>query len=748
MFIPDASYCIPIIATIIGVAYPIVLQVVSRLDDKYSSSVILELFQREKSRKFFYSTIYVTATIAMLWILGIPLVIEIGTHIFILKNAADILLYLTTSTLLLSFFILVFTIIIYFNPKQLINYLISEYDRKHNECLKERYFFALVDILKSSIEENWDQKLIEQNPEFKIVLYKQFKAKMEYREVHKDKENSQKYYATITDIVELIIRSSYEHPFLEYRAINGIWLFGEDGRNSISNETFKCQWQVFLTLIRGNKEELIMGYWETIDNFYRTNYEILDWPGVESVNKDKLLEEKEELIDFNYILGGLILYTGNFNLLKRILNFTSSKPPTYYFLPDNINEVINKFIHFYDNMNQRFRSISTDYPFPGLEGAYAEDKIKIGICKYIAFLYIRVFTLNEYSFEIKPTSDYSLPEKPNEIRKHLDHLPILYNILTEILQQEKEGLKKLDLVKVLDLEWQEKNNRPDPLEKLKEILQKTEVHLTETLKNVPLSEDKIKKFQETAINDFIRYTKHYFNVSYSKDNPNKYADTNKHNIIRIRDYFTVYPKSAFIDNSDRDFGGVKSAIFYALPERLIDLYINMLRNRRKKKYLFKISEIPSVLKKLRINPTDHVLVAINALIENDDPLDCYEKQILDCTEQYEGFTIHKFEYGNHITQNPIIMVMKKEDIPKILYTPPKEDKISLYNFKKSDTSPALLIGINDLEHETVLRKRFNIQQEVILSDDKKVYDHKVLICVDIPYSVVVNYTADQVNIEV
>lgn len=41
------SICVTFISVILGIAYPILLQVISKLDEKYSSVIILKLFNKE-----------------------------------------------------------------------------------------------------------------------------------------------------------------------------------------------------------------------------------------------------------------------------------------------------------------------------------------------------------------------------------------------------------------------------------------------------------------------------------------------------------------------------------------------------------------------------------------------------------------------------------------------------------------------------------------------------------------------------
>jgi len=71
-----AAITVSFIVTILGIAYPILFQVVSRLDEKYSSMLILELFSKEKERKVFKIALITSLIAILIYILKLPPFIE------------------------------------------------------------------------------------------------------------------------------------------------------------------------------------------------------------------------------------------------------------------------------------------------------------------------------------------------------------------------------------------------------------------------------------------------------------------------------------------------------------------------------------------------------------------------------------------------------------------------------------------------------------------------------------------------
>lgn len=119
-----------IIIGLLGVAYPILLQVVARLDEKYESEHIVKLFNQEWEGNAFQYSLYSSLFFVVIWSLKLPPLIQLnGTLQFIIEKSADILIGLNTILLVIFFFLYVRKVLIYYTQTNLIAYLI----KKHNE---------------------------------------------------------------------------------------------------------------------------------------------------------------------------------------------------------------------------------------------------------------------------------------------------------------------------------------------------------------------------------------------------------------------------------------------------------------------------------------------------------------------------------------------------------------------------------------------------------------------------------------
>lgn len=123
------SICVTFIAALLGIAYPILFEVVSRLDEKYPSQSIFELFEQERENKIFLLLLKFTLLLIPLWLLDIPPLVDLKRFNFLIEDSAKHLLILSTASLIFSFFFFVRKIMIYYTPSRFINYLIQRHLR-------------------------------------------------------------------------------------------------------------------------------------------------------------------------------------------------------------------------------------------------------------------------------------------------------------------------------------------------------------------------------------------------------------------------------------------------------------------------------------------------------------------------------------------------------------------------------------------------------------------------------------------
>ncbi len=117
-----------IIIGLLGVAYPILLQVIARLDEKYSSDKIVELFDQEWESKAFPYTLYSSLIFIVIWSLKLPPLIKIDRFDFFIENSASLLVAFNAILLVIFFFFFVRKILIYYTLTKFIPYLIQKHE--------------------------------------------------------------------------------------------------------------------------------------------------------------------------------------------------------------------------------------------------------------------------------------------------------------------------------------------------------------------------------------------------------------------------------------------------------------------------------------------------------------------------------------------------------------------------------------------------------------------------------------------
>lgn len=123
----NISICVTFIASILGIAYPILFEVISRVDEKYSSLTILELFRSEKENVFFIRMLVISLVLIPVWMLKLQPIIKMPGLDYSISHSAEYLLITSTILLIISFFLFVRKVLIYYTPTRFIPYLIRRH---------------------------------------------------------------------------------------------------------------------------------------------------------------------------------------------------------------------------------------------------------------------------------------------------------------------------------------------------------------------------------------------------------------------------------------------------------------------------------------------------------------------------------------------------------------------------------------------------------------------------------------------
>lgn len=115
---------------ILGVAYPVLLQVIARLDDKYSSNHILEIFTEERGLKYFQGTLLISFVLIVIWtIVYYVYYLDLTPQCVWIYHLIKILLSIMVAILAGVFLHLVNKVITYYTPAKLYEQLSARHNK-------------------------------------------------------------------------------------------------------------------------------------------------------------------------------------------------------------------------------------------------------------------------------------------------------------------------------------------------------------------------------------------------------------------------------------------------------------------------------------------------------------------------------------------------------------------------------------------------------------------------------------------
>ena len=691
------------VITLLGVAYPFIMQVISRLDDKYKSTRIVSLVDSEKEMKSFKILLYISLLAILLWSLKLPALFYTNIDIvdYIYFNSAALLGIVFTGLLIYNFVKLVNKLMIYMTLTKVTKYFI----KKHREReLKEDYvyFEALVDILKLSIGEEEE----ENEKEVAYFIHDEFDEFRKNHE-HSDEESIEYYQAHYKSLDRLlnyvVLRPEIRLKRTEHRIISGMWVWGEIGQYRISESTYAFHWRAMVLCVENQRDDMIMSYWQNADSYYRL---ILSYAEDKSVN-----EQKERFLEFNYALGGLLVYKKKYDLINRIFSFTNTLPASYPLLPQSIDDVFKWYIYFRDDYNKNLYR----YSFPDIGGIDSDGIIRNWICKYISVLFLRQYSLIPHLIIDNYLGFPKIPETQGKKKNWLDNIAYFGKLLETTLNNDKliSSLGYSYLTKV----WCQINNKDYPLDfisKLESVINKS---IEECERSQKPDAENVKIFRNTS----AKLMRDAFESFKDVNNPNKFDDNC--NIAYVQGSRTIVDKSIFCSEQGSSHMNYHSFFGESLSNEYKRAIVQSFTMNAGRSYLLKVGD---------------VFKAINTIVKNKDYiivncgvyLDYYISvlAIEGLTENsYKGIKI--INLPNSI-QGAAFVILKECDLPKIEHKKP----LVIEDGKKPvDEELQIYAEVDDLHDNIALKEELSENPRYKDED----LDKKVLISID--YTVMIKW---------
>lgn len=459
---------ISIIAAVLGLAFPIIVQTIGQIDTKYGSTRLVERIKRSWEYQFFVFALICAIIIRGYYCFAPERVVDWGWANPYIDSSAIILVFVSVVILIVALFLFVFKILRFYNPIKLLKEISEKIEHIHKkqqsrqtsgldredgnpyrqdrvENIEELQYKDLTDLALSVIASKNDDTV--------LAVYQSlygfasvFCKRMAYKQVV-----FPSYFYRLIRLINKAI-CSQERELTSYHNGNAVvQIFIDDYlKTRISQESYSCIWMCLLEQLYKNRTDLIFEYWVWAyqhyglvlgHNLYEGDVEDRGSEGLEHTVTAEDVSNREtdqkEFILFNCALGGLLLYKECYKLLGDLFYYKNN---TFQFgsslIPDSYAEIVNIYLRVNRRNDADIVWLERRYPFIDVRGGVStNDIIELWIEKYLAILMIRVESLqtqgirNHTEFPLMPDT---LSEKCGW-KEQLERFAwIIDKVLTEI----------------------------------------------------------------------------------------------------------------------------------------------------------------------------------------------------------------------------------------------------------------------------------------------------------------------------
>ena len=543
--------CVPLIAVLLGTAYPIILNNISNIGEKYKAKYLLALFNYERFQKkrgkfnsnYFEYLLYISLFLLLFLILELkPL---FGWNNWFINNSAKLSVVISTISLIIVFILWLKEVIIYTGDiTNLFKYLTKEYHKESETDRKQYILMSINEITINAVEKN-DKRIEEDILNFYTEL--RTKLRKEYKDnlIDKDKSNKEGvlypfyYHEFIRELIKVFIEGSDDNFIsLQHHITNGSFLIPNDFQYiKISEDTYNNLWYN-ITLIRNNTD-FISKFWAHSNQYF--------WMGLKEIvlnfdksNEKKFIEREEErkrFLEFHYAVGGLLLYSKNYESLKYIFSYSQQSPPDYKLLPYDMKELF-EWIEFFRNEYKQIPKFFIGYDryrFPNLDSVGTNKQVVFWICRYLCVLFIRQYKLLKTLYYSNTTNQPYLNDLPlMELYNWKESITYFKFCLNKVLE-DKEALEQLELWNTYELKYSEIDKF------IIELEQSIDKYILDRKERAELSQEKIKQFYASSKEILENCFEEYLPIN----NPEDFDTDFK---VTFSGESVLFNKSCFVDD--------------------------------------------------------------------------------------------------------------------------------------------------------------------------------------------------------
>jgi hypothetical protein len=363
---------ITVFAAVFGMAYPLILQAIERIDQKYTSSVLSTDLRKRWQFKAF--NVLIVICIACVGVLAYVLecVEDIQLKYWVVSAAVFLILLLMVDVVLL-----VHQIINYYSPEDLLKLL--------KEKSKKKDADALLDLAKFAAKTDDFMLHVNSLSEIYVLFYE------EQQKAPKDKpvEYSSELYDILSKVAKRVGDPTLTDDRYNYIGFVRV-IYNHTSEGGLSPNTLQKTWEMVNRAAKVGNDGWFKDYWTYADQYYRFY----------KLNGRNPLGDKnlKEFYHYHVMMGGLLVYFKRYDWLSHIMRFSQSQPEKFELIPGTLGRIF-EMVWLVSVLNEKPFGLYQKYQFLGLEeGAKIDDSIAGYIYQYLALLIIRLWTYSDYNF--------------------------------------------------------------------------------------------------------------------------------------------------------------------------------------------------------------------------------------------------------------------------------------------------------------------------------------------------------------
>lgn len=728
-----SEFCIPTIIGIFTFATPLILQTISRIDDKYESTLLAKLFVKDWVCRTFIGIGIGSFVSLLLWMLNLPRVVDWGILNVWVDNSASLILLISVIALIIAACGILYLTYTYYIPKK----LVARLQKQRNTHLNERiYFDGVSKVLNYSISKA-DEELARQTYSAIIdVLIKTRTNKSGQEIIYPDE-----FYDAVFEANErLLKRERKTLSYLNEGSMLSIFI-DEVQQTIISDKTYQYMWLGLRQAVLYNNSEAIKAYWEKAHQYanfaldrihpeYDKDFNIVN---KEALDQQKTIKEK--FVEFHYALGGLLLYHKMYDTLEYIMSWTNQQPPKYILVPSTMSEVINMYMQIaFKDGSRGFMYYESHYPFIGVRGVNASDIIRFWIKKYMVVLFLRQYTLNTYYIYEDTLQMPRVPESMSEKYAWNNELDVLKDLLQKLCE-DKGTLNVLGFQHMSDKQWFVEKDKPTPSELIESFKAQIEYDMERTRKEQSISKTKLEEFYTATLSIlcpvFTQYESFFGNSSI----------TENYNKIHIIGSHQIMDKQAFVDDQEICHANADSIVAEHASFEFRQLALNIFMYMQSRRYILKEQDIWTAINNLSYDKNDFVIFSIG---NNLNYLKLKESKLQNTNGEwsYNGIPIFDIHHSMNDLVSQSLWIIRKSDVPYLVFNKiSNEDDISKYKLSEIDEQYHIFASIVDVYATPTIKKEL---------EDRKILDAetKAVVCVDFNVEVRCKKTAKAIQLKI